>query len=78
MAEKWKAFGWETVEADGHDFENIRLAFNSAEKADKPCMIIFTTVKGKGVSFMEDELKWHYFIVNDDRLKRAKRELSNA
>lgn len=78
VAEKWAAFGWTVVEADGHDFNSIEQAFATAGRADRPCMIVFRTTKGKGVSFMEDELKWHYFIITDDRLTRARKELSDA
>lgn len=78
VAEKWAAFGWAVIEADGHNFNSIEQAFAKAEKASRPCMIVFRTTKGKGVSFMEDELKWHYFVMTDERLKRAKEELSDA
>lgn len=78
ITDKWNAFGWTTVEADGHDFESLNRAFRTVEKAGRPSMIILHTTKGKGVSFMEDELKWHYFIVTDERLEHAKRELNDA
>ena len=60
FVEKWKAFGWHVVDVkDGNDHEQLRVAF--AEKSDgKPKVIIARTVKGKGVSFMEDKLLWHY------------------
>jgi len=58
IAAKWEAFGWETLEIDGHDFEvTINAIFLTAQK---PICIIANTVKGKGVSFMEDRLEWHY------------------
>jgi transketolase len=75
---KWETFGWRTVTADGHDFEKMRKAFRFADECEGPCVVILHTVKGKGISFMEDELKWHYFIMTDDRLERALKELENA
>ena len=78
MDKKWEAFGWEVIKADGHDFHELRRAFLSAGDCRKPCIIILHTVKGKGVSFMEDQLKWHYYIVTDNRLTRAIKELEDA
>ncbi|MFH1673088.1 MAG: transketolase [Pseudomonadota bacterium] len=78
VAEKWKAFGWHAVEADGHDFVSLEKAFASAITADKPAVVILNTTKGKGVSYMEDELKWHYFILTDELFEKAKRELTDA
>lgn len=59
MAEKWKAFGWFVREADGHDFVSVRNAYRQAALADRPSMIIFRTVKGKGISYMENVTQWH-------------------
>lgn len=67
--EKWRAFGWDASFVDGHDFEEMKKAFS--KKSDKPKVIICNTTKGKGVSFMEDELKWHYYLVTDDIKKEA-------
>ena len=78
FAEKWKAFGWEAVEADGHNFDSLRSAFTRADRSSLPSVIIAKTVKGKGISFMEDELKWHYFIVTDEHLSAALMELKGA
>ncbi len=71
---KWEAFGWHAVEVDGHDHNAIKGAFNE-ESEGKPKIIIASTTKGKGVSFMENELKWHYFIVTDEHKERALGEL---
>lgn len=54
LADKWTAFGWNTVEIDGHDLEAIDRAITDAKKSDRPSMIILDTVKGKGVKFIED------------------------
>lgn len=61
FAEKWKAFGWNVYDIDGHNHDEIRNALNDAKKSqDKPTVIIANTVKGKGVSFMESDILWHY------------------
>ncbi len=74
IEDKWKAFGWDVKKVSGHDFNEIDEALNSYNNG-KPKIIIAETVKGKGVPFMENELKWHYYIVNDDRKERALKEL---
>jgi transketolase len=61
FAEKWKAFGWNVLDIDGHNHDELRAAFAKAkESPDKPTVIIANTVKGKGVSFMESDILWHY------------------
>ena len=61
FAEKWKAFGWNVLDIDGHNHDELRTAFAKAkESADKPTVIISNTVKGKGISFMEFDILWHY------------------
>ena len=61
FAEKWKAFGWNVLDIDGHNHDELRTAFAKAkENTDKPTVIIANTVKGKGVSFMEFDILWHY------------------
>ena len=76
LAEKWRAFGWNTLEIDGHDMAAVRDALNSQRiKPGKPTAIIANTVKGKGVSFMENNNAWHGGVINDDQLKLALSEL---
>ncbi len=76
LKEKWEAFGWQTYEIDGHDFTQILDVFSKIpETPGKPTAIIAHTVKGKGVSFMEDDNNWHYRIPNDEELAKAKLEL---
>lgn len=77
LADKWRAFGWAVQEIDGHDHDAIRTALKSID-ADKPNCIVANTVKGKGVSFMEDKLIWHYRPPSDDELKQARAELEAA
>lgn len=71
---KWEAFGWHTIEVDGHEHDALADAF-SEDPMGKPKMIVARTTKGKGVSFMEDQLVWHYYIVTDELKKRAFEEL---
>jgi transketolase len=59
LAPKWIAFGWIVFEIDGHNLEDIITTVDKAKKSDKPVMIIARTIKGKGVSFMENDNKWH-------------------
>lgn len=72
IEEKWKSFGWESVTIDGHNEDDIAKA---CIISDRPKTIICDTTKGKGVSFMEDELKWHYFLVQDEHRTKAMKEL---
>ena len=79
LASKWEAFGWHTQEIDGHNFEDIKIALDSAKKVKtKPSAIIAHTVKGKGVSFMEDDNNWHYRIPNSEELTAALKELQGG
>jgi transketolase len=76
LADKWRAFGWNTVEVDGHDMSALLQALRGFPGAEgKPTAIIAHTVKGKGVSFMEDDNNWHYRIPTAEEVVLAKREL---
>ena len=75
---KFEAFGWETIEIDGHDFEQIESAVKRAQKSDKPVAIIANTVKGKGVSFMENSVGWHGKAPDDEQYETAIKELESA
>lgn len=76
FAEKWRAFRWNVTECDGHDHQALTSAFmqTSAQSAS-PNVIIAHTIKGKGVSFMEDQLSWHYRSPDDATLAEAIKEL---
>lgn len=74
LNEKWQAFGWHVIEVDGHDHAALSQAMH-ADSHGKPKIIIANTTKGKGVSFMEDQLIWHYYIVTDEIKARAFGEL---
>ena len=76
LKEKFEAFGFNTIEIDGHDFYEIEKAFDVFTKEnDKPTVIIAKTLKGKGVSFMEDQCSWHGKAPNEDEYKIAMEEL---
>ncbi len=76
LGEKWRAFGWAVREIDGHNFEQIETALETACQAGgKPACIIAHTTKGKGVSFMENQLLWHYRSPDDNELRQALEEL---
>ena len=76
LAEKIKAFNWEVIEIDGHDYNQIYESVEKAKKSNKPCAIIANTIKGKGVSFMENQAGWHGKAPNDDELAIALKDLS--
>lgn len=72
---KFKAFGFNTLTIDGHDFKEIDKAFNKAKHSRKPTIIIANTIKGKGVSFMENEAIWHGKAPNEEQYKFAMQNL---
>ncbi len=79
LVDKWRAFGWNACELDGHDMGAILEALAKHRGVgDKPTMIVAHTVKGKGVSFMEDDNNWHYRIPTADEVARSKVELGVA
>ena len=75
LDKKFKAFGWNVQEIDGHDFNQIIDAIENAKKSKKPNMIIANTIKGKGVSFMEGKVSWHGKAPNEEQYKQAMEEL---
>jgi transketolase len=79
LAEKWRAFGWGAVELNGHDLEALDRAFTASPLSPGcPSCIVAHTVKGKGVSYMEDKLKWHYSAPKGDELAQALTEVENG
>ena len=77
LPEKWRAFGWHTLEIDGHDFRQILAAVATAKnERGRPTMIVANTIKGKGVSFMENQVHWHGTAPNAAELSRAFMELA--
>ena len=79
LDKKFEAFGWNVIKADGHDFDSLRAAL-AAAKADKsrPSVILAKTVKGKGVSFMENDAGWHGKAPNAEQFEQAMAELNAA
>lgn len=74
--EKFKAFGWHVISIDAHDFDAIEKAFAEAEKiSGQPTVIIQKSIKGKGVSFMEDQVSWHGTAPNEEQYNQAMTEL---
>jgi len=78
LDEKWRAFGWEVRSVDGHDYAQLTEATNTPPPAGKPLFVIANTVKGKGVSFMENVGKWHHGVPSDAELAQALSELEAA
>lgn len=79
ITDKFKAFGWHVIEMDAHDFDSIEKAFNEAETVSQmPVAIIQKSVKGKGVSFMEDQVSWHGTAPNAEQYAAAMQELENT
>lgn len=72
---KFEAFGWDTIEIDGHNIKEIYNSIVKAKMSKKPCVIIAHTIKGKGVSFMENNASWHGKAPNDEELQKALLEL---
>ncbi len=82
LADKWRAFGWNVIEIDGHDMAQILKAYETArteqdQGSTKPTFILARTVKGKGVSFMENQIGWHGVVPKADEAKRAIDEIKS-
>lgn len=76
IADKFEAFGWNVISIDGHDFEQISIAFAKARECKgRPTVIVAETVKGKGVSFMEGQAGWHGKAPDDEQTRQALKEL---
>jgi transketolase len=74
LADKWRAFGWDVVECDGHDHQALFDAF-TAPRSGKPVCVIANSIKGKGVSFIEDRVEWHHKVPSPDQVELALKEL---
>jgi len=76
FVQKWEAFGWKVVETDGHDHTQLRTVLAQTSAATgKPTCVIAHTVKGRGVSFMEHSVLWHYRTARNDEYEQARKEL---
>jgi transketolase len=77
LADKWRSFGWSAYEVDGHDLEQLTAALERVpDGSGKPVAIVAHTIKGRGVSFMEDDNNWHYRVPTADEVRQATDELS--
>ena len=77
LGEKWTAFGWHTIEIDGHDLQQICNALDEAEKTKgKPTVILANTIKGKGVSFIEGRFEFHNAAINQEQWEQAMKEVA--
>jgi transketolase len=77
LAEKWQAFGFDVRTIDGHDFDAMTEAM-SRPAGDRPLCIVAETSKGRGVSFMQDRLEWHYLPMTEEQYRLAVEELDRA
>jgi len=75
MKDKWKSFGWKVYEINGHSFKSIDKVFSKFNKNPIPTAVVCRTIKGKGISFMEDNNLWHYRSPDKKEFKMAKEEL---
>lgn len=76
LVDKWEAFGWNVIEIDGHDLGQVQKAFHEADgHTGEPTIVVARTVKGKGVSFMENTAEYHGRALTDEEMERAMEEL---
>ncbi|MCL5676285.1 MAG: transketolase, partial [Firmicutes bacterium] len=76
LGEKWQAFGWDVIAVNGHEFQEIIPALEQAKAGEKPTAILAATIKGKGVSFMENQVAWHSGGIDNQQLIQALKELN--
>lgn len=78
LAERWRGFGWTVREADGHEPGALREALSGLERLERPLVVVARTVLGKGVSFMEGQVKWHYWPMSEAEYAQAMAEVSGV
>ena len=76
LGDKFRAFGWEVVDCDGHDPDALLSAFAPRPLDGKPLCVIAHTIKGKGISYMEDRAEWHHGVPNTAQYEQALQELT--
>lgn len=74
LADKWRAFNWNVVESDGHDYNALLESFGQTD-GQRPTCVIAHTIKGRGVSFMENQVGWHHRVPDDDEVRQILAEL---
>ena len=78
LAQRWGSFGWDAKEIDGHNFQEISKTFRSISfNSNRPTVVIANTIKGKGISFMENNILWHYRSPDDEEYKIIMKELDS-
>ena len=78
LGKKWSSFGWDVQNVNGHSIKDLQSCFKKANKKNgKPKLIIANTIKGKGISFMEDVTRWHNSFPNTYEAKQALKEVEN-
>ena len=75
LSKKWETFGWDAVEVDGHNTKALNELVQKGFLSEKPRVVIAHTVKGKGISFMEDDNNWHYRVPDQQEVELALQEL---
>jgi transketolase len=78
MATAWRSFGWDVHEVDGHDPEAISALVERARGCERPTLLAARTTFGKGVSFMESKIEWHYWPLSEEQYRKAIAELTEA
>ena len=78
LRQMWEGFGWHVEQADGHHVRSLVLALDICKTKDRPCVILADTVKGKGVSFMENRKEWHHGSMTEAQYQTALEELVHA
>ena len=76
QAERWQSFGWRPIEVDGHDPVALQAAFAEAVRGESPSVVLARTSAGKGISFMEDKVEWHYLPMTDEQYASALNEVA--
>ena len=74
LSKRWESFGWNVIDIDGHNHEDLNKALQEKD-VERPTVIIAHTTKGKGISFMEDDNNWHYRSPNEEEFAKASAEL---
>ena len=78
LGDKFRSFGWHTCEADGHDVAALRAAFENCIETPGPSVVVARTIKGRGVSFMEGKMEWHYLPLTEAQYKQAVHDVEHA
>ena len=77
LKKMWESFGYYTLEVDGHNFDELQKAYNDNSEKSKPKIVIANTIKGKGISFAENDNNWHHAVLTKNLYDKAMEELKN-